>query len=81
MVGFLFLVVGHGIHDAFHDEAGAAICIALTLGLAATRIRPPVLSPVVERVIDVVVPAAVTVLAPVFVDARGSPDAVVPLRL
>jgi hypothetical protein len=82
LTGLLVLVIAHGIHDAFHEgEVGAAVCIALTLGLAGVRSLPVLVLPVV-RLLEIAMPMLHLRAAPVATLARGSPSVqVVPLRL
>jgi hypothetical protein len=79
---FLILVIAHGVHDAFHDgEAGATVCVALTLLVAAgtTVLAAPPSQP--RLVIAAVVPVGRTADVLRTYIARGSPAAFSPLRL
>lgn len=83
LVGLLMLVVGHGVHDAFHaDGGGVGVCIALSLGLVGVRFAAP--RPVEPAgLVHVLAPTVVVHLVPhVVLRSRGSPSlARVPLRL
>ena len=76
------LVIAHGVHDSFHqDDAGAAVCIALTLGLASAWVPQPLSLRPLEVVLAVVTPLRLLLPTRVASCARGSPTSQIPLRL
>ena len=76
------LVIAHGVHDSFHqDDAGAMVCIALTLGLASARVPQPLSLPSFEVVLALVTPRRLLLPTRVASCARGSPVSPIPLRL
>jgi hypothetical protein len=71
---FLVLVVAHGVHDAFHeDEAGAIVCVALTLGLAGVRLAPSRLTEPFAVLVVVAIPPISAPVTKVERQPRGSP--------
>lgn len=83
---FLLLVVGHGIHDAFHDaDAGASVCVALTLGLAGACLVRKAQDVAYVLVLRILLPRQDVEPRRLSFDTRGSPpiqlSSLSPLRL